>query len=112
MASQPKDAVLQVRLPSDLAERYRELCDEEMTPASVRIRRFILGEVRDWEARNARQAVQKPPEAREAVKSAPPPVSASAALSAARQTVDQGMSRKERREAERKRRKGLTDDDE
>lgn len=112
MAIKPKDAVLQIRLPSDLAARYRELCEERMTPASARVRQFILREVEEWDRSRARSAAQAMQQARETVADAAPPPRSPAVAPVARNAAEEGLSRKERRELERKRRKGLVDDDE
>jgi hypothetical protein len=112
MAIIPKDAVLQIRLPSDLAARYRDLCEERMTPASARVRQFILREVEDWERLKARSASQALQQAREPLAEPSPPPRPSTVAPAVRNAAEEGLSRKERRELERKRRKGLIDDDE
>lgn len=112
MAIIPKDAVLQIRLPSELAARYRDLCEERMTPASARVRQFILREVEEWERAKARSASQALQQAREPVAATPPPAPARSAPPAPRNAAQEGLTRKERRELERKRRKGLVDDDE
>ncbi|GAQ30856.1 hypothetical protein SAMD00023378_4539 [Ralstonia sp. NT80] len=117
MAIVPKDAVLQIRLPADLLERYRALCDESMTPVSAKLRQYILWEVERWEKGREREAVKRAylPAPVPVVQEVPAPAPAAPravsgsldeALGIAEKAYGRKLSRSEKREVERDWRKG------
>lgn len=110
-----KDAVLQIRLPADLLAQYREMCAENLTPASARLRAFIEREVKAWEASKTRRSEPKgmvsAPSPAPVSASPPAPVKSVAdkvvdALKEAQRAVGRKLTRKEKLEVERQVRAG------
>lgn len=120
MAIVQKDAVLQIRLPADLLDKYKQLCAERLMPVSAKLRDHILREVEAWERANERRSggfakAAEPPSPQPAASPSPESGKAIAdavaeALSAAQRKACRKLTRSEKQQIEWDVRKRLRDE--
>lgn len=63
MALRSKDSTLQLRLESELLQRFKEMCEEDGRPVSWVVRDFMRERVEQWEKRKGRQVAVAAPAA-------------------------------------------------
>lgn len=106
MAIVQKDSVLQIRLPAELLDKYKQLCAEKLIPVSVKLRQHILYEVEQWERANERRLGGFAKVAQSPAPPVPAPAPQPVQRSSERSETGPKMSRQERREMERELKKG------